>query len=147
MKRRQNSSIFPLHFVLFMTAVFAAVILLPIAAGASMGTLDLPVSHTLEGETLYLTPEAGWSIQSVQLSEDSVLTAETGTDRAAVSLQALPGGGAEELQVVCREQGGEENPVSLALSKGADGAVTLRFRPAEAEIYNVSYLYEYGIET
>ena len=98
MKRRQNSSIFPLHFVLFMTAVFAAVILLPIAAGASMGTLDLPVGHTLEGETLYLTPEAGWSIQSVQLSEDSVLTAETGTDRAAVSLQALPGGGAEELQ-------------------------------------------------
>ena len=49
--------------------------------------------------------------------------------------------------MVCREQGGEENPVSLALSKGADGAVTLRFRPAEAEIYNVSYLYEYGIET
>ena len=64
-----------------------------------------------------------------------------------MSLQALPGGAAEELQVVCREQGGEENPVSLALSKGADGAVTLRFRPAEAEIYNVSYLYEYGSET
>ena len=47
MKRRQNSSIFPLRFVLLMTAVFAAVILLPIAAGASMGTLDLPVGHTL----------------------------------------------------------------------------------------------------
>ena len=92
MKRRQNSSIFPLRFVLFMTAVFAAVILLPIAAGASMGTLDLPVGHTLEGETLYLTPEAGWSIQSVQLSEDSVLTAETGTDRAAVVAPGPPRG-------------------------------------------------------
>ena len=148
MERNQNSSVFPARFIAIMLAVFIAVMGLPILFAAQSGQLEPPVSHTYDPATqsMTFTPAEGWTIASALPQEDGLLAPEMTGEGVTVPLAGLPIGEAETLQLLCQSQDGEpgeEIQAAFQFLSEADGALTLRAYPEQADLLNVDFLYSY----